>query len=435
MFTSLIFPYAVAHSLFLFAESIVNAKPGIDLISQDFKREPWKTFEKLRTHGPVVKGRLPFFGECWFALSYDAVSEVLRDQDTFARDSSNAGRKAFAGIRWWMPKGLTILANNMLAFDGERHRRLRSLVDQAFFRQNVESMRDNIASLVYDYLDRCQSVAQQSPDRTVDLVSNFTRPLPLAVICELLGLPEADRDQFSRWAEASLSVASAWGIFRALPNLKKMVRYAQSQIELVRRSPRPGLMSALVEAEADGDRLSEDELLAMVFLLLVAGHETTAHLISGGLLTLLQHPEQKRKFMNDPQLVTSTVNEVLRYTTPVQLTKPRFTAQDMVFHGQEIKRGDAIIALIAAANCDPRKFEDPDKFVIDREPNYHLAFGSGDHVCLGMKLAMTEAEIAFTRTLQRYPDLDLAVTEKQLHWHKRLGMRALKRLPVKLNAE
>ena len=197
-------------------------------------------------------------------------------------------------------------------------------------------------------------------------------------------------------------------------------------------NPRSGLLSSLVAAKQDGHQLSEDELLAMAFLLLFAGHETTVHSLSGSVWSLLQDAGQLEALQADWNHMDLAVEELLRYLTPVQMTKPRIAAMDMDFHGQSIKQGDYIMALLAAANCDPEKFDQPETLDLHRDPNPHLAFGSGIHVCLGLKLARAEMAIALEKLFTRFPKLCLAVPEKELQWKKMLGLRSLLKLPVKL---
>jgi len=192
------------------------------------------------------------------------------------------------------------------------------------------------------------------------------------------------------------------------------------------------LLSLLVEVEHAGDSLTEAELTAMGFLLLFAGHETTAHLISGGLLTLLNHPQQQAELMSDWTKAEPAVEELLRFNSPVQSTKPRIAAHDMWFHGQNIKRGQYLMPILAAANADPAQFNDPERFDINRTPNAHLGFGTGIHTCLGLRLARMETAIAFERLLTRFPNVELATPRDQVRWTQQIGLRALQSLPVKL---
>jgi cytochrome P450 len=396
----------------------------IDLASQAFMRDPFPTLAWLRDAGPVVRVKLPFLGKTWIATTHEAVSEVLKDDRTFVRSPKNAGKRQFAGMRWWMPRTLRVLGENMLGHDDPDHRRLRKLVDQAFNRQSVAGLRGRIGGLCDDLLDRLVG------DGTVDLMEELARPLPLAVICELLGLPEEDRPQFRRWVQALMSVTSLWGAFRFLPGLFRLVGYFKRHFEQCRSQPRPGLMTALVQAEQDGDKLSENELLAMAFLLLVAGHETTVHLIGGGILAMLETSEQKARLLADWSLAPSAVEELLRFVSPVQVAKPRYVHRALEFHGRPLRRGDVLIPMLASANADPGRFDKPERMDITRAPNPHVAFGSGMHFCLGAQLARVEAQVVLEKLFTRFPNLSLAVPSSALQYTGRLGIRALMALPV-----
>ncbi len=398
-----------------------------DITSQDFKRNPFPTFERMREMGPLVLVKLPIVGKVWLVTTYDATVEVLRDHERFVRDPRNAGSSSTvpAGF-WWLPKRFKVLANNMLSRDGDDHRRLRGLVDQAFLRQSVEDMRWQIESLADHFLDELELAAAEN--ETVDFIEHFARPLPLAVICELLGLPQEDRPKFTRWAQGITNATSIFGMFSAILGIWPMHGYLREQFRACREQPRPGLISALVAAEQEGDRLNEDELLSMAFLLLFAGHETTVYLISTGVHALLEHPEQKHVLMSDWSKAASAVEEVLRFVSPVQMTKPRIVREDMQLYGQQLRRGQYIMPLLASANSDPTQFSDPERFDISRSPNNQLSFGTGVHVCLGIKLARAEGEIAFRKIFQRFPGLKLASSDHE--WTKRLGLRAIRSLPV-----
>jgi cytochrome P450 len=405
---------------------MANDLLSIDLSSQSFMRNPFPTLARLRDAGPVVRVKLPFLGATWLATTHTAVHEALKDDTTFVRSPQNAGKRQLAGMRWWMPRTLRILAENMLSYDDPDHRRLRKLVDQAFNRQHVEGLRPRIGALCEELLDR---LAGAGP---VDLLEGLARPLPLAVICELLGLPEEDRPNFRHWVRALMSATSAWGLFRAFPGLFRLVGYFKHHFTQCGRQPRPGLMTALVQAEQDGDQLSENELVAMAFLLLVAGHETTVHLLSGGVLALLEAPEQKARLQADWSLAPSAVEELLRFVSPVQIAKPRYVGRDLEFHGRPLRRGDVLIPMLASANADPGRFESPERLDLARAPNPHVAFGSGMHFCLGAQLARVEAQVVLEKVFTQFPNLSLAVPESGLRYTGRLGLRALTALPVRL---
>ncbi|MCL4145758.1 UNVERIFIED_CONTAM: hypothetical protein GTU68_015929 [Idotea baltica] len=313
----------------------------------------------------------------------------------------------------------------MLQKDGAEHRRLRKLVDGAFRRKEIEAWRPRIAVIADRLLDEWDA----SDDR--DLVAHVARDLPLAVICELLGLPDADRPKFSRWMRSFSEMSSIWGFIRLLPAIGKINRYLTATFQERRAAePSDDLISTLVHAEDEGYRMTDDELLAMLFLLFVAGHETTTHLISGGVLALIQHPDQLRRLRDDPALMAPAVDELLRYVSPVEGTKPRFALHDTEFEGVSFKKGQFLMASLSAANTDPAAFEDPEMLDLGRQKNSHVAFGGGVHFCLGAWLAKAEMEVLLERLLARAPSLALAVPESELRWVERIGMRALKSLPL-----
>ena len=395
------------------------------------RENPHPELNRLLEAGPLVKAKLPIIGETWTLTSYAAVDEFLRDSDSFVRDPKLAGKKYIAGMQWWMPGVFRSFAQNMMGYDGDDHRRLRLLVEKAFVRRNVDGMRDRIVTLTDELIDSLE--ADVGSDGQVDFMDKFGRELPLTVICELLGLPESDRPKFRKWFAPIGRVSSGWDMFRIVPGMMRLRAYTREQIEICRRQPREGLISELVAAEESGDRLSDNELLAMIFLLLVAGHETTTHLLCGGLLTLLDHPDQLELLLNDWSLSESAVAEIMRYGTPIQMSKPRYAARDMELHGQSIERGELIIALLASANLDPTEFPDPETFDIRRSPNRHVGFGKGIHTCLGLRLAHLETEVAYERLFARHPNVQLAVDRDEVKWRSRIGMRTLESLPIKLS--
>ncbi len=398
----------------------------IDLVSQAFARDPFPTYASLREAGPVFQTRLPLLGKTWVATTYHAAGEVLKDDETFVMEAKKVGKTLFSGILRLMPRTLQVVSEHMLTRDNPDHRRLRRLVEQAFSRHSVENMRGRIGVLCDGLLDGLAS------KQTVDLLDEWSRPLPVAVICELLGLPDEDRPKFTRWANALFSSMSVFGMLRALPAMFRLVKYFRRHFEQCRQQPRPGLMTALVQAEQDGDKLSEHDLLAMAILLLIAGFETTVHLLSGGTLALMKTPEQKERLLNDWSLLPPAVEELLRFVSPVHMAQPRYVSREMEFHGQSLRRGDRIVALLGAANADPARFPDPAKLDLSRSPNPHVSFGLGIHFCLGAQLARAEAQVGFERLFTRFPRLALAVADSELRYTGNMAFRALVALPVRL---
>jgi len=266
-----------------------------------------------------------------------------------------------------------------------------------------------------------------------ELVSDYALPLPATVIAELLGIPVKDQRRFHRWSSRLVSVSSGRDLWRALPAALAFVRYLRKMSERRRISPEEDLMSALVQADEAGDRLNEDELLAMAFLLLVAGHETTVNLIASGTLALLQHPEQMEKLESAPSLIKPAVEELLRYTSPVEIATERYARQDLEISDTGIPRGELVLAVLGSANRDEQHFESPDALDLARDPNRHLAFGRGGvHHCLGAPLARMEGQIAISALLRRFPRMHLDVEPESLRWRRGLFLRGLEKLPLVL---
>lgn len=399
-----------------------------DILSRRFHADPFPTLDRMRAEGPVVRMKLPIVGRTWLAVTHGACTTLLKDHETFARDPARAGIRTQARILKFLPRTIRLLALNMLGHDDPEHRRLRGLVDQAFQHRMIQTMKPTIAAIADRLLDRLEGRDH------ADLIAEFCRDLPLAVICEILGIPAQDHARFKAWLDGLKDTANIGAVIWAVPGVISVVRY-------LRRVSRPGggalpdgLVTVLHDVETDSGRLSEDELVSMIFLLFGAGQETTTHLISGGLFTLLSHEDQIGRLRSDPSLIPTCVEECLRHVSPVQMTKPRFATCDGDLHGQPFRRGDMFAAFLAAANCDPVKFEVPHQFDITRYPNPHLSFGTGVHFCLGLQLARAEASIAFERILARFPGMRLRTNSDPIAWHKRLGIRALASLPVRLAA-
>ncbi len=399
--------------------------------SQAFKQDPFPTLAALRAQGPLIRVRLPLLGKVWMATTYNAVNDLLRDHRRFLNNPAGAGKGATPLIMRWATRVFPALTTHMLLRDEPDHRRLRGLVERAFLRQSVDALRPRLETLADSMLDRLADQARRAPGG-VDLLEHFARPFPLAVICELLGLPPEDRPRFTRWASRVSTAGSLGGFLLAIPGLNKLMKYLRAEIERQTARPRDGLLAALIQAEEAGDRLSEDELLAMIFLLLLAGHETTLHQIAGSVLALLDHPDQLRALTADWGLAESAVQELLRHVSFAQISKPRFAREALEFQGRAIGRGQMLIACLASANSDPERFEAPSRLDLRRDPNRHVAFGAGVHACLGAKLARAEIEIALERLFTRFPALQLAAPRSQIQYTKRMGSRGLVALPIQL---
>ena len=393
-----------------------------DFGSRDYFRNPAATIEKLRAAGPVVQVRFPIVGRVWTPTTQALADQVLKDTKTFTirRDDGTV-----AGIKWWMPLIVRTFTNSMLSMDDPDHKRLRDVVDEAFRRRAVLDMEPQIRATADQLAD--ELFAEGSP---ADLVARYARKLPLSVICELLGLPLADRPKFIAWAGGFTRFTGMLGFFGLIPNILAMKRYIERHLETVRRQGGEGLIAEIVRVEKDGGQISPDEIVAMVFQLLLAGHETTTHLISGSVHELLRNPDLRDWLEEDWSRADLAVEEFLRFLTPVQFTKPRFVRRDIELGGVRLRKGEKIMVMLAAANMDPAANPHPERLDLQRKPNRHVAFGTGIHFCLGHQLARLEGKCALKALFQRWPELTLAVDESEITWRKRPGIRAIEKLPV-----
>ena len=290
----------------------------------------------------------------------------------------------------------------MNSVDEPDHRRLRTLVSKAFTPRYMESLRPRVQEIADELLDRVQAQGE------MDLVKDYAYPLPINVICDMLGVPQADRAQIHIWSAA---IAHGLGLGRQEPEVAEHLRaFGEYIVQLVadkRQHPADDLISQLIAIEEEGDRLIEAELLSMIKLLIFAGHETTSNLIATGTFALLDHPEQLEKLKADLSLVPAAVEELLRFNGPATIAGPRFATEDIELGGQQIKKGDIVIPVLKSANRDENQFTQSEELDITRAINRHLAFGQGIHMCLGAPLARVEADIAFTTLLKRMPNLRL----------------------------
>ena len=393
-----------------------------DFSSQNYFRNPAAEIEKLRSAGSVVEVRFPIIGKVWTTTTQDLADRILKDSEAFTlrRDDGSV-----AGFQWWMPAILRTLANNMLSMDEPDHRRLRDIVDEAFRRRAVLEMEPRILAIADELAD--QLFAEGSP---ADLVDRYARKLPLSVICELLGLPLADRRRFTAWASGFTRFTGVVGFLSLIPNIFAMKRYMEKHLEAVRVNGGEGLVAELVRVEKEGGQISRNEMVAMLFLLLFAGHETTTHLISGSVHELLKNPGLRDWLEEDWNRANLAVEEFLRFISPVQFTKPRFVRKDIELGGVRLKKDEKIMAMLVAANLDPQANAHPDKLDLERKPNRHIAFGTGIHFCLGHQLARLEGTCALKALFRRWPKLELAVDESHIKWRKRPGLKAIEHLPV-----
>jgi cytochrome P450 len=333
-------------------------------------------------------------------------------------------RKSMPG---WAPgpdSVFTVLERHMLNSDPPDHGRLRRLVNKAFTTRHVERLRPRITAITAGLLDDIPA----GPE--VDLLASFAFPLPITVICELLGVPTEAREDFREWSTTVVSNTAPPDLLFA--HATAMAGFFRALLADKRREPTDDLLSALIAARDLQDSLSEDELVSMAFLLLVAGHETTVNLIASGVLALLRNPAELARLRADPGLIGGAVEELLRYVAPVSHTTFRCAAEPVDLGGVRIGRGDPVFIALSGANRDPARFGDPEGLDLGRDSSGHLAFGHGIHYCVGAPLARLEAEIAFTGLLGRFPRLELAVPPESLRWRPSTLIHGLESLPVRL---
>jgi cytochrome P450 len=405
---------------------MMTQTPDINLTSSAFKENPYSVFTQMRTNNPVQKITMPGGHDAWFITSYAVADSALRDP-RFVKNINNVLTPEELVERFPRQAGSDgqMFSHHMLSFDPPSHTRLRALVNLTFTPRLVEHWRARIQAITDELLDAIQD------QKEVDLLETFAFPLPIIVISEMLGVSSADRNQFRIWSNMILDATGNPAAFKDLQEeLGKFHAYVRKLVEEKRQNPAEDLLSQLIATEAAGDKLSAGELVSMVFLLIVAGHETTVNLIGNGVLALLSNPSQLEKLKQDPTLIKTAIEEFLRYRSPVMTSTTRWAREDVIFEGQQIKRGEQVLAILAAANHDPNSFDDPEELDISRPENRHLAFGKGIHYCLGAPLARLEGQIAINTLLHRQPNLRLSVDPQSLVWRPGLLILGLSNLPV-----
>jgi cytochrome P450 len=401
----------------------------VDLDSPEFLANPYPVFDWLRRNDPVHWSAANRY---WLLTNYaDIVSLIQNGLFSSNRIGAHAGRMPETAKEYFRPF-FTAVSSWMLMIDPPDHTRLRGLVNKAFTPRVVENMRGLVERLVGEMLATAKRTGR------MDLMTDLANPLPAMVIAELLGVPVLDQQQFKSWSDdialalSGIDSASSKDELFSLYELAQesflaLSAYFRDKVVELRRQPRENLLSALAQAEEQGDRLTQDELLANCVLLLLAGHETTTNLLGNGVLALLQNPEQRATLAANPDLITSAVEELLRYDSPVQ-KMGRIALADIQVGEKLIAQGQLVCFGFAAANRDPVQFPSPNRLDLARRPNRHLAFGHGLHYCVGAALARLEGQIAISSILRELPNLALA--SDKLEWHRNFTLRGLKSLPV-----
>ncbi len=399
-----------------------------DLYSDEFRASTHETYAAMRESDPVfsqpgLDGTTPI----WFVTRHDDVLALLMDDERFVLDPALVlTPDELEERRGPIPAELDARVNtNLLSKDGEDHRRLRRLVTKAFTPRMVAGLAPRIQEIADELLDAVEESGE------MDLVESYAFPLPIIVIAELLGIPSADRDRFRLWSNSFVSPPLTEGdLERFIAHSEEFLTYLRALFDERRRSPADDLVSALVQAEEQGDSLSEDELYSMVVLLIVAGHETTVSLIANAVLVLLSHSDELEQLRRDPTLMAAAVEELLRFESPVERALTRWVAEDGELGGRSVKRGELVIAVLGSANRDEARYPNAAQLDLTREDTKHLAFGRGSHFCLGAPLARLEAQIALATLFARLPSLRLTASPDALDYRPIPLFRSLVSLPV-----
>ncbi|MEN1967537.1 cytochrome P450 [Lentibacillus sp. N15] len=393
--------------------------PKHTLFTKAFRKNPYPAYARLREEDPVAQVLLPDGQYAWIITRYNDALEALKNQK-FIKD--------FTKLRENSENQGSIFSENMLFSDMPDHRRLRGLVSKAFTPNMIAGLRDRIQEITNDLLEKTAGQDQ------MNLIDEFAFPLPIIVICEMLGIPAQDRNKFRIWSNSLIEGSSGKYAKDIEQHTIEFTQYLQQRFAVVREKPGDDLISKLIIAEEQGDQLTEKELYGVVSLLIIAGHETTVNFIGNSIMALLQNPEQLDLFIKEPELIKTAIEETLRYNDPVEFSTSRWVGEDMEFKGQPMKKGELVIVVLNAANHDPEQFADPDTLDITREKSKHLAFGKGIHACLGAPLARLEGEIAITSFFKHYPKAQLNADPNELEWRTGMVVRGVRELPLLLHS-
>jgi len=403
---------------------------GPALFTREFVTDPYPAYAHLREHAPVYRTTLPSGVEAWLVTRYADARQALADPrlSKNPRHSEQAWKQGKVGVPGEQRSGV---GAHLLNLDPPDHTRLRRLVSKAFTPRRAEEFRPRVQALTDRLLD---DVARSGE---ADLIHDFAFPLPIYAICDLLGVPEEDHEDFLTWAGMMIrhGAGPRGGVARAVRHMRAYLAELIHRKRATLTDADDDLISGLIRASDHGEHLTEDEAAAMAFILLFAGFETTVNLIGNGLLSLLTHDAERDALLADPGLLAPTVEELLRYDGPVEVATWRFSTAEIEIGGTVIPSGEPVLVVLAAADRDPARFADPDVLDPARADNQHLAFGHGIHYCIGAPLARLEGQIAIGTLLRRFPDVRPAQPVDELRWRGGLIMRGLQRLPVTFTPE
>lgn len=395
-----------------------------NLLRPEVRADPYPFYADLRSEDPVHWDESLGF---WVLTRYADITAVYADSRFSRAQGLRSGFERLSETEKRIAEPVYhSFSKTMFYSDPPYHTRLRGLVNSAFTPTAVEQMRPHIRRIVDGLLDAVQAKGE------MDAIRELAHPLPILVITQMLGLPSEDRWQFKKWSDDLFAILGSVPhapelMDRAARSLAELTEYLTALSEARRQQPQNDLLSALVTVVEKGERLTQEELIANVTILLSAGHETTSNLIGNGLLALLQHPEQLQKLRENPHLISSAVEEMMRYDNPVQIAY-RSAADDVEIGGKWIRKGQLVNSILAAGNRDPQRFSEPDRFDITRDEGRHLGLGLGIHFCLGAPLVRLEAQIAFSTILRRFPKMQLAT--ENFEWQEHPIFRGAKSLPL-----
>lgn len=400
-----------------------------DLADPIMFSDPFPRYAELRRTAPVSLVRHRETRQMTsYMLSRYADVMTLHSDPRFSSDAIKHSRFGSATNRF-LPRMFRLLTDSMVFKDDPEHKRLRGLVNKAFTPKTVQRMADDIQAIVDQIVDKLATKGE------VDLVAELAVPLPLAVISDMLGVGDDDREEFKASLESfagSTQGGSPLEVLRMIPTGRRMVQMFDRMVAKRRLEPDDRLITALVSATEGADALSDNEVVAMIFLLLLAGHDTTSNLIGSSVVALLDHPDQLQRLREEPEIGASAVEELLRFTTPVPCGVTRTMLEDIELSGTIIPKGSSVLGMIISANRDEEVFDDPDELDLGRDPNKHITFAFGSHYCLGNQLARLEGRVALQTLVQRFEHIELAIPREELEWKPTQSLRGLRRLPLRL---
>lgn len=401
----------------------LSIEDGINLASAQFKEDAYEIYKESRKKQPILFVNQVEIGKEWLITRYEDALPLLKD-NRLKKDWTNVFSQDIKNM-YLSVDNSDHLTTHMLNSDPPNHSRLRSLVQKAFTPKMIAQLDKRIERIADDLISDIERKG------TLNLVDDYSFPLPIIVISEMLGIPKEDQAKFRIWSHAVIaSPETPEEIKETEKQLSEFITYLQYLVDIKRKEPKEDLVSALILAESEGHKLSARELYSMIMLLIVAGHETTVNLITNTVLALLENPNQLQLLKDNPKLIDSAIEEGLRYYSPVEVTTARWAAEPFQIHDRTIEKGDMVVIALASANRDETVFENPEVFDITRENNRHIAFGHGSHFCLGAPLARLEAKIAITTLFNRMPELQIKGDREEIKWQGNYLMRSLEELPL-----